>query len=162
MTLSITPHITGLLLGFANLVNYSAAEAATITPINSAFHASGPTYIAVGPIGYSCHATLVGDIDGLGNAGIHGPSSRFEGTTPACTVTLGIDQWILVPTSPTTADLRNVTFELPGWFECTGDAAATLVDGVLIFHGELEADNGNVCRFSGELRTTPTIGISWP
>lgn len=159
---SILPLAAGLLIGLGSLSLHSTAQAAAMVPANTDFQAEGFVNILVGGIGYACTATFFGHIDSSGAASIHGEKTIFQGTTGACGITLGVGEWTLTPTSATTAALRNIEFGLPGYFNCTGDVSGELIDGVYNFYGELEADNGNICRFSGLPNTSPSIGISWP
>lgn len=161
MTLHRHALVAGMLLGIGALVATSA-HAASMTPVNSVYQASGPTNMAAGPISGPCTSTFYGSIDGSGNAIIDGPLAEFAGTAPICQVVQGIGQWSLVPTSPSTAEIRNAEVGVPGVISCFGTVPGTLVDGVFTFDAELESDAGVPCYVSGTLKTTPSVGIQWP
>ncbi|WP_448133908.1 hypothetical protein [Stenotrophomonas rhizophila] len=161
MKLHMHALIAGLLVGLGTL-STTAASAASMTPANSVFQASGPTNLAAGPISGPCTSTFYGAIDGSGNATIDGTLSEFVGTAHICQVIRGIGQWTLVPTSPTTAEIRNAEVGVPGTLSCFGTVPGTLVNGVFTFNAELESDVGFPCYVQGTLTTTPTVGIQWP
>lgn len=153
--------IAGLLLGLGALTT-TTASAASMTPANSVFQASGPTELQAGPFGGPCTSTFYGAIDASGNATIDGPLSEFVGTSLICNVIQGVGQWTLVPTSPTTAEIRNAEVAAPDLVRCFGTVPGTLVNGVFTFDAELESDRGFPCYVKGTLTTTPTVGIQWP
>lgn len=153
--------IAGLLLGIGALIS-NPALAASMTPVNSPYIASGPTDLQAGPFGGPCTSTFYGAIDGAGNASIDGPMSTFVGAAPICHVIQGIGQWTLVPTSPNTAEIRNAEVGAPGLITCFGTVPGTLINGVFTFNATLESDQGIPCQVSGTLTTTPTVGIQWP
>ena len=137
----------------------SAASAASLTPVNSGFNASGPTNLTgPGGVGGPCTSTFYGSIDAFGNGTIYGAASTFVGSSLICSVIKGQNNWQLVPTSPTTGELRNVRVVALGLIACQGTVRGTLVGGVFTFDTILP---GN-CRVSGTLTTSPTVGIAWP
>jgi len=137
----------------------SAASAASLTPVNSGFSASGPTNLTgPGGIGGPCTSTFHGSIDAFGNGTINGPASTFVGSSLICNIIKGQNTWQLVPTSPTTGELRNVRVVALGLIACQGTVPGTLIGGVFTFDTVLP---GN-CRVSGTLTTSPTVGFAWP
>lgn len=154
--------VAGLLLGIGAILTSPAALAASMTPANSVFQASGPTNLIAGPFGGPCTSTFFGSIDGAGNATIDGPLSEFVGDSLICKLIQGVGQWSLVPTSPTTAVINNAEVSAPGAITCFGSVPGNLVNGVFTFDAVLESDIGLPCQVSGTLTTTPTVGIQWP
>ena len=137
----------------------SAASAASLTPVNSGFSASGPTNLTgPGGVGGPCTSTFYGSIDAFGNGTINGPASTFVGSSLIGSVINGQNTGQWVPTSPTTGELRNVRVVALGLIACQGTVRGTLVGGVFTFDTILP---GN-CRVSGTLTTSPTVGIVWP
>ena len=161
MTLNRHSLVVGMLLGIGALVTTSA-HAGSMTPVNSPFIASGPTDLQAGPYGGPCTSTFYGAIDGAGNASIDGPMAEFVGTDLICNLIQGVGQWTLVPTSPSTAEIRNAEVAAPGLISCFGTVPGTLVDGVFAFDAVLESDHGIPCKVSGTLKTSPPVGIQWP
>ncbi|MCC7634863.1 hypothetical protein [Stenotrophomonas rhizophila] len=153
--------LAGLLLGAAAVIA-TTAHAASMTPFNSPFIASGPTDLQAGPYGGPCTSTFYGAIDGAGNATIDGPMSEFVGSDLICTLIQGVGQWTLVPTSPNTAEIRDAEVAAPGLISCFGTVPGTLVDGVFTFDAVLDSDKGIPCKVSGTLKTSPPVGIQWP
>lgn len=161
MTLHRHSLVAGMLLGIGALITTSA-HAASMTPVNSPFIASGPTDLQAGPYGGPCTSTFYGAIDGAGNATIDGPMAEFVGDAPICHIIKGVGQWTLLPTSPTTAEIRNAEVGAPGLITCSGTVPGTLIDGVFTFNAQLESDQGASCHVSGTLKTIPTVGVQWP
>ncbi|WP_363797258.1 hypothetical protein ABU614_18800 [Lysobacter firmicutimachus] len=155
---AIRTFVLGSLIGVAAFVA-TTASAASLTPVNSGFSASGPTNLTgPGGVGGPCTSTFYGSIDAFGNGTINGPASTFVGSSLICSVIKGQNTWQLVPTSPTTGELRNVRVVALGLIACQGTVRGTLVGGVFTFDTVLP---GN-CRVSGTLSTWPTVGIVWP
>jgi hypothetical protein len=132
------------------------AAAASFSPLNTRFTATGEIGLATGSAGFACTAVLKGKTGKKGHAKI--TSMVLSGSDPHCAGTSATGlPWKAKPASTVGAKISNVGFSGGGLGACGPGAAGVQVNGSGTWSfDDLLPPN---CIFSGSLSTSPPITI---
>jgi len=126
--------------------------AATASPVNTTFTATGATNLSIAGINVPCTSTFVLVTDGSGNVSV--TQATFSGGGLCSSVHANSLPWSVSLPTTTTAVINNVNVSA-SIFTCSGNANATIGNSSITLTGQISS----ACSASGTLSISPTFSV---